>query len=785
MIEDLKRKKQKYRTEYDCVKMSWETNVESPRRKSEASSASVKKVSSVKAATEKYFTYATVHGYAHIWGETGYLRRLVWMVFCLLLTFYTVYQIALVISDYATYPKKITRDQAEDGRYVTFPGVTICTLSPLPRTNALKEHPMWGTFIAVENFNSTKCTENDKKDIKFQTKMIMRKAPLAATLRRKRSEIQRGEEDKDTYYSQLLDGLDDLSEPFAMSGTPDHNQEKLRLFKRQAVQNETTGAEATEGGNCSSMYQCPEGNCIPKEFLCDQYNDCANGTDEIGCGNCTEYQFTCYDGKCIPMSWKCDDIADCSQAEDEFVCSIGDEVLKCATGNRTCEDGSCLREIYICDGVQDCKEGDDETNCDSCSGRSFRCDDGQCIPSHYVCDGNQHCSGLEDEANCSVNATSCPNDHYVCGEENKCLNPRFLCNKIKDCLLGDDENATMCNSTVEASPAHQVRLKCSTVYNNTMYVNFGIFRGEEDDPGTFSCDLKDGEFTQEDNFSPMCVEGFTCDFYGCYSIKGKFYSEYTQTKGVKCALCAGKEICWAQSWINQLNQGELSIESLKLMLNKEVSDFDDLTQLFIPSKQEKENYSISTDEFIYSCKFDGYYCDPRYFQKWMSDDYGACYSFNSPLNGNNRVPYEITSAGPEHGLEVTLNVRTGMAVLSKELGVRVSIHNPEVLPMMLEEGFNVGPGTSSIRISRTKKVLLGNPHGNCSSEYNHGAPFKAYSRPICKALCLEDTIRKMCNCVKGISPIYANMTDDTEKICDPLSMEDGKRITSLLRLHGR
>ncbi|XP_066937300.1 amiloride-sensitive sodium channel subunit delta-like [Macrobrachium rosenbergii] len=165
------------------------------------------------------------------------------------------------------------------------------------------------------------------------------------------------------------------------------------------------------------------------------------------------------------------------------------------------------------------------------------------------------------------------------------------------------------------------------------------------------------------------------------------------------------------------------------MLSKEESDFNDLTDLFIPTEEEKANYSISPKEFIYSCKFDGYPCDDSYFKKWPSDEMGSCYSFNSPLDGYSE-PYLASGVGPMHGLDITLNVRTGMAILSKEVGVRVSIHSPEVLPVPLEEGFNVGPGTSSIRLTRTSYVHLGHPHGNCSSGYRNGAPFTEYSRPI-------------------------------------------------------
>ena len=40
------------------------------------------------------------------------------------------------------------------------------------------------------------------------------------------------------------------------------------------------------------QFDCMDGNCISKEWLCDRENDCTSGADEK---NCTEVQRPCYD----------------------------------------------------------------------------------------------------------------------------------------------------------------------------------------------------------------------------------------------------------------------------------------------------------------------------------------------------------------------------------------------------------------------------------------------------------------------------------------------------------
>ncbi|XP_066988709.1 uncharacterized protein [Macrobrachium rosenbergii] len=90
-------------------------------------------------------------------------------------------------------------------------------------------------------------------------------------------------------------------------------------------------------------FRCRDGTCIAKNLICNSNKDCPNGEDERGCTdksdekppsitalgkppktnatNCDSTQFECNDGTCIWRDWVCDGYRDCPYGEDELGCS--------------------------------------------------------------------------------------------------------------------------------------------------------------------------------------------------------------------------------------------------------------------------------------------------------------------------------------------------------------------------------------------------------------------------------------------------------------------------------
>ncbi|ROT85647.1 putative very low-density lipoprotein receptor-like [Penaeus vannamei] len=153
----------------------------------------------------------------------------------------------------------------------------------------------------------------------------------------------------------------------------------------------STCAEATS--------TAPRNKCIAEHQVCNRYDDCEGGEDEINCPvnppPCPDGSFQCPDGgPCILEQFVCDGYMDCYGSEDETGCTT-------CNGGFHCDDDTCVFEIYMCDEREDCPNGEEEAAEDcECRDTDFICDNGHCLPDYMVCDGKPHCHGGEDEANC-------------------------------------------------------------------------------------------------------------------------------------------------------------------------------------------------------------------------------------------------------------------------------------------------------------------------------------------------------------------------------------------------
>lgn len=70
-------------------------------------------------------------------------------------------------------------------------------------------------------------------------------------------------------------------------------------------------------------HRCPDGECISQTVLCDEVDNCSDGSDEANCtkSGCAANEFRCErDNRCLPSWQRCDRQRQCSDGSDEVGC---------------------------------------------------------------------------------------------------------------------------------------------------------------------------------------------------------------------------------------------------------------------------------------------------------------------------------------------------------------------------------------------------------------------------------------------------------------------------------
>ncbi|XP_077990109.1 uncharacterized protein LOC144444534 isoform X2 [Glandiceps talaboti] len=120
---------------------------------------------------------------------------------------------------------------------------------------------------------------------------------------------------------------------------------------------------ASHGRECLDGIQCANQKCVDNMYMCDDLDDCGDGTDEDtmelcreACGN---WQFACTSGECIPSFHQCNGFDNCVDGSDEEECET-----ECAEYKFTCTvSRQCVDIEKQCDGNLDCDDGSDEEAC--------------------------------------------------------------------------------------------------------------------------------------------------------------------------------------------------------------------------------------------------------------------------------------------------------------------------------------------------------------------------------------------------------------------------------------
>ncbi|VDO92379.1 unnamed protein product [Soboliphyme baturini] len=324
------------------------------------------------------------------------------------------------------------------------------------------------------------------------------------------------------------------------------------IWREDVMMRERSGNHSIEGQHCAdNFFQCTDGKCIPRAWLCDGDYDCVEGDDEKRCEwkVCMPNEFKCRSAKCILMNWVCDGDDDCGDNYDErpelcnFTCA--ERMFQCVESKR------CIPRLWLCDGEPDCFDHSDEANCSAvfsvfnqteCRPYEFRCGTGFCINQNFVCDGDDDCLDGSDEVGCHKNCTE-----FACKSDGKCVPWVYHCNNVTDCSDGSDEQNCEIKVTVSEDCADRNEFDCG---DGTCIPWEKVCDGKADCLSTIAAD-ESPALNCSQKVEDYCRRGHVCDqicrntIFGpkCFCAAGYQISPLNKSKCIDIDECKKPGVC--------------------------------------------------------------------------------------------------------------------------------------------------------------------------------------------------------------------------------------------------
>ncbi|CAH1794440.1 unnamed protein product, partial [Owenia fusiformis] len=175
------------------------------------------------------------------------------------------------------------------------------------------------------------------------------------------------------------------------------------------------------------------------------------------------------------------------------------------------------------------------------------------------------------------------------------------------------------------------------------------------------------------------------------------------------------------------------------------------------------------ETFIVSCRFKGKKCNKTNFIKRMNGEYFKCFTFNNSAT--------IKNVGPRWGLSLTfyldriygIDLNYDMDAMDiTEYGVKVSIHEPNTIPDMVNNAITISPGyNTKMALRQTVFGKMEHPWGQCDKfrvklvDIAYEATNIAYNQDTCLKICQQRYIQGKCGCLNIMRPVPNDLLNET------------------------